>query len=48
MKIVSAGMVSKLLQDVKIPKMFRATQKFKDESIAPENIKKVVYDESCI
>lgn len=45
MKIVSGGMVSKLLQDVKIPKMFRATQKFKDESIAPENIKKVVYDE---
>ena len=45
MKIGNNGMVSKLLKDVKIPKMFRAIQQFNKESILPEDIENAVWEE---
>ncbi len=42
MKVVNGGMVSKLLRDTPIPKMFRARQIFPAEKIAPEEIPGVV------
>ncbi len=38
MKVVSGGMVSRLLADTVIPKMFHARQTFPQERIAPEDI----------
>ena len=45
MKIVKGGTVSKLLDGVKIPRMFRATQKFPRESISPSEIPAKVFAE---
>jgi uncharacterized protein (DUF362 family) len=38
MEVVTGGMVSKLLKDTYIPKMFHARQTFNRERIAPEDI----------
>lgn len=43
MRVVKGGNVSRLLQDVKIPKMFHATQAFKADRIDPEEIPAAVY-----
>lgn len=45
MKVVEGGMVSKLLKDTLIPKMFRARQTFPAERIAPEEIREVVWQQ---
>lgn len=45
MKVVSGGMVSQLLKDTPIPKMFRAKQTFPNEKIAPEEIPAVVFEQ---
>lgn len=45
MKIVKGGNVSRLLQDVKIPKMFHATQAFNRERMEPEQIPAAVYEQ---
>lgn len=42
MKIVNGGMVSNLLKDTTIPKMFHATQAFPRDRIAPEKIPAVI------
>ena len=42
MKIVNGGMVSNLLKDTTIPKMFHATQTFPRDRIAPEKIPAVI------
>jgi len=44
-KIKKGGVVSKLLEDVSIPKMFRTKQIFPREVITPEEIPKVVFAE---
>ncbi|PNV60191.1 hypothetical protein C0033_20325 [Clostridium sp. chh4-2] len=43
MRIVKGGNVSRMLQDVTIPKMFHATQTFNEERIDPSEIPGVVY-----
>lgn len=43
MEIIKGGTVSGLLKDVRLPKMFRAKQKFDDTKIIPEEIEKVVF-----
>jgi len=45
MKVVEGGMVSSLLKDTPIPKMFRARQTFPAERIAPEEIPSVVWQQ---
>ena len=45
MEIKNGGVVSKLLADVYIPKMFRATQRFPREVIPPEEIARVIFSE---
>lgn len=45
MKVVSGGMVSQLLKDTPIPKMFRAKQTFSNEKIIPEEIPGVVFEQ---
>lgn len=45
MKVIKGGMVSKLLEDVQIPKMFKAIQEFERISISPEEIPAVVFNE---
>jgi hypothetical protein len=45
MEIKKDGVVSKLLKDVYIPKMFRATQTFPRSLIAPEEIFRVVFSQ---
>lgn len=45
MKVVSGGMVSQLLKDTPIPKMFRARQTFPNEKITPEEIPAVVFEQ---
>ena len=42
MKVVKDGMVSKLLKDTRIPKMFHARQTFPGDKISPEEIPGVV------
>ena len=45
MEVKRGGVVSKLLENVKIPKMFRAKQSFPRPRISPEDIPGVVFDE---
>ena len=45
MQIKSGGVVSKLLESVKIPRMFRAKQVFPRETIKPEDIPAKVFSE---
>lgn len=45
MKVIRDGMVSELLRDVEIPKMFHAKQTFPQEHIKPEEIPDVVFKE---
>ena len=45
MEIISGGDVSSLLKDTKIPKMFRAKQKFNKEKIERDKIKEVIFNE---
>ncbi|MBR0150711.1 MAG: DUF2088 domain-containing protein [Synergistaceae bacterium] len=45
MRIVQGGTVSKLLADVKIPRMFRAEQRFPRESITPSDIPAKIHAE---
>ncbi|MBR0256346.1 MAG: DUF2088 domain-containing protein [Synergistaceae bacterium] len=45
MRIVQGGTVSKLLADVKIPRMFRAEQRFPRESIPPSDIPAKIHAE---
>ena len=45
MKVVSGGMVSGLLKDTPIPKMFRAKQTFPAEKIEPKDIPAVVWEQ---
>lgn len=45
MKVVSGGMVSGLLKDTPIPKMFRARQTFPAEKIEPKDIPAVVWEQ---
>lgn len=45
MKVVKGGNVSRLLKDVEIPEMFHATQTFPRDSIAPEDIPSVVFEQ---
>ncbi|MCI6888385.1 MAG: nickel-dependent lactate racemase [Lachnospiraceae bacterium] len=45
MKVTSGGMVSQLLKDTPIPKMFHARQTFPGDRIAPEDIPAVVFEQ---
>lgn len=45
MKVVPGGMVSHLLKDTPIPKMFRARQTFPSEKITPEEIPAIVFEQ---
>ena len=45
MQIIQGGVVSKLLESVKIPRMFRAKQVFPRETIKPEDIPAKVFSE---
>ena len=45
MQIIQGGVVSKLLEGVKIPRMFRAKQVFPRETIKPEDIPAKVFSE---
>ncbi len=45
MKVTKGGMVSNLLKDTKIPKMFHAKQIFDPEHIDPKDIPAVVYEQ---
>jgi hypothetical protein len=45
MEVKTGGVVSKLLADIKIPRMFRAVQSFPREVIQPEDIEKVVFEQ---
>ncbi len=45
MEVKTGGVVSKLLADTKIPRMFRAVQSFPREVIQPEDIEKVVFEQ---
>ena len=45
MEIISDGDVSKLLKDIKIPKMFKAKQIFNKEKIERDKIKEVIFNE---
>ncbi|MDO4621190.1 MAG: lactate racemase domain-containing protein [Lachnospiraceae bacterium] len=45
MKVTKGGMVSNLLKDTKIPKMFHARQIFDSDHIEPEDIPAVVYEQ---
>lgn len=45
MKVVAGGMVSNLLKDTPIPKMFHARQTFPSDRIAPEDIPAVVFEQ---
>ena len=45
MEVTAGGMVSKLLKDTPIPKMFRARQTFPREVIWPEDIPAVIFKE---
>lgn len=45
MKVVTGGMVSNLLKDTPIPKMFHARQTFPSDRIAPEDIPAVVFEQ---
>ena len=45
MEIISGGVVSNLLKDTEIPKMFRAKQIFNKERIEKDKIKEIVFNE---
>ncbi|MDO5350507.1 MAG: lactate racemase domain-containing protein [Lachnospiraceae bacterium] len=45
MRIVKGGNVSRMLQDVKIPKMFHAEQSFPKDHIEPSHIPAAVYEQ---
>ena len=45
MKVTSGGMISQLLKDTPIPKMFHARQTFPGDRIAPEDIPAVVFEQ---
>ena len=45
MRIRNDGTVSRLLQDIHLPEMFLAAQKFNDVHIEREDIKRIIFDE---
>jgi hypothetical protein len=45
MNVIQGGVVSKLLQDVEIPRMFRARQSFPEAAILPQNLPQVIFAE---
>jgi hypothetical protein len=45
MNVIQGGVVSKLLQDVEIPRMFRARQSFHEAAILPQDLPQVIFAE---